>query len=191
MRKTVWALPALTLCSIIPALGQQLSLAFDAAATKINWTLSGNVHTTHGTFRLKEGHVTVNVANGHISGELVVEAESGESGNASRDKRMKKEVLETDKYPQIRFQVTGLEGAAPLKSESSVRVVGQMSIHGASHEVTIPLQITLNGTEFSGHGKLAVPYVDWGMKDPSNFLFKVAKTVEVEFVAVGLLQHEP
>ena len=191
MQQPGWALPVATLCLIVPALGQQLSVNFDPAATKINWSLNGNVHTTHGTFRLKAGHVVVNAANGHISGELVVEAESGESGNGQRDKRMKKEILETDKYPEIRFKVTGLEGAEPLKNESDVRVVGQMSIHGASHEVTIPLQIRLNGNEFSGHGKLVIPYVDWGIKDPSNFLFKVAKTVDIELAAAGQVEHQP
>lgn len=164
---------------------QQMAMDFDPAATKINWSLAGNVHTTHGTFQLKEGHVDVNTANGHVSGELVVAADSGASANAARDKRMKKEILETDKYPEIRFKVTKLEGAAPLKNESSLRVLGQFTIHGSSHEVTIPLQVSINGMEFSGAGKFIVPYVDWGMKDPSNFLFKVNKTVEVELIASG------
>ena len=47
----------------------------------------------------------------------------------------------------------------------------------------------MNGTEFSGTGKFVVPFVDWGMKDPSNFLFKVDKTVEVQLVAAGHLKR--
>jgi len=168
---------------------QQLSVDFDPAVTKINWSLGGNVHTTHGTFQLKQGHVDVNAANGDIGGELVVEANSGDSGNGPRDKRMKKEILETDKYPEIRFKVTKLEELGPLKSDQSLRVIGQFSIHGASHEISIPLQITMNGTEFSGTGKFVVPFIDWGMKDPSNFLFKVNKTVEVDLVAAGHMKR--
>jgi len=189
LRQNVWRTWALTLCLAPVAFSQQMSVDFDPVATKISWSLVGNVHTTHGTFQLKQGHVDVNPANGQISGELVVEANSGNSGDGPRDKRMKKEILETDKYPDVRFKVTKLEGAEPLKSASNVRVVGQFTIHGATHEVTIPLQITFNGTEFSGTGKFVVPFVDWGMKDPSNFLFKVNKTVEVDLAAVGHVRH--
>jgi polyisoprenoid-binding protein YceI len=162
-----------------------MAVEFDKTATKIDWILVGNVHTVHGTFQLKQGAITFDPANGNISGELVVDTNSGESGNSSRDKRMKKEVLETDKFPEIRLRVTKLEDPLTAKNPSDVRVSGQLTIHGASHEVSIPMQITLNGGEFSGKGKFVVPYVDWGMKDPSNFLFKVNKSVEIDVEAAG------
>ena len=167
------------------AFGQQMALEFDKAATKIEWILTGNVHTVHGTFQLKQGEVTFDPANGDISGELVVETDSGDSGSATRDKRMKKEVLETDRFPEVRLKVTKLEGSITAEIPSTVRLSGQLKIHGASHEVSIPLQVTLRGGEFSGKGKFVVPYVEWGMKDPSNFLFKVDKTVEIDVEAVG------
>ena len=39
--------------------------------------------------------------------------------------------------------------------------------------------------DFTAKGKFVVPYVDWGMKDPSNFLFKVNKSVEIDVEASG------
>jgi polyisoprenoid-binding protein YceI len=179
---------ALALC-ISPAVSGQMAVDFDPAATKIDWILTGNVHTIHGTFQLRRGHVSFDPAGGGISGELVVETGSGDSGNGARDKRMKKEVLETDKFPEVRINVTSVEGSLALDRPSNVRVVGQLTIHGASHQVTIPLQVTVSGAELSGKGKFIVPYVDWGMKDPSNFLFKVNKTVEIDFEAVGRMKR--
>ncbi len=167
------------------AFGQQTALEFDKAATKIEWILAGNVHTVHGSFQLKQGAATFDPSNGTLSGELVVDPNSGESGNASRDKRMKKEVLETGKFPDVRLKLTKLEGALAAQGASNVRVSGQLTIHGSSHEVSVPLQVTLNHGEFSGNGKFVLPYVDWGMKDPSNFLFKVNKTVEIDVEAAG------
>jgi hypothetical protein len=34
-------------------------------------------------------------------------------------------------------------------------------------------------------GKFIVPYMKWGMKDPSNFLLKVSDKVELNLTAVG------
>jgi len=34
-----------------------------------------------------------------------------------------------------------------------------------------------------------VPYVAWGMKDPSNFLLKVGKTVGMSIEAGGVVSH--
>jgi len=178
-----WLLAALL--PPLAAFGQQMAVDFDAAAGQINWTLVGNVHTVHGTFQLKQGHVNIDQSNGNASGELVVEAASGESGNSARDKRMRKEVLETDKYPDVRLKVTKLDGPLPVKQGVTMRLLGQLAVHGASHEVSIPLEVSVVGTEVTCKGKFVVPYVDWGMKDPSNFLFKVSKTVEIEVRGVG------
>ncbi len=172
------------LCLTPAAFGQQMSMDFSPSATKINWSLVGNVHTTHGTFQLRQGHVEADPAAGVISGEFVVDPNTGNSNDGARDKRMKKEILETDKYPEIRFKVMKIEGAEP-----NFRVMGQFTIHGASHEISVPMQVRINGNEFSGSGKFVVPFVEWGMKDPSNFLFKVAKTVEVELQAAGHIQR--
>ena len=79
---------------------------------------------------MKQWHVDVNAANGDVSGELIVEGNSGNSGDGARDKRMKKEIFETDKYLGIRFNLTKLKGAQPLKDEASLRIVGQFIIQG-------------------------------------------------------------
>lgn len=181
LRRRAWGVCLLATA----ACGQQMAVEFDKAATKIDWILVGTVHTVHGTFQLKQGAVNFDPTSGAISGDLVVETESGDSGSAARDKRMKKDVLETDKFPEVRLKVTKVEGAVGTGNASNVRLLGQLTIHGASHAISIPLQVTLNGSEFSGKGKFVVPYVDWGMKDPSNFLFKVNKTVEVDVEMAG------
>ncbi len=189
MRLNIGRVLASSLLYAAASLGQQMSVDFDPALTKINWSLVGNVHTTHGTFQLKQGHVEVNPMSGAVFGELVVEANSGNSNDGARDKRMKKEILEADKFPEIRFKVAKIEGVEQLKNEATVRALGQFTIHGVSHELSIPLRLKINGTEVTGTGKFVVPFVDWGMKDPSNFILKVNKTVEVELVAAGHIKR--
>jgi polyisoprenoid-binding protein YceI len=166
---------------------QQLAVDLDSTKTKINWILVGNVHTVHGSFLLKEGHLTLDPRNGAVSGDLVADATSGESGNGARDKRMNKEILESDRFQEIRLTPKTIDGSVSLSGRSTVRVNGTFLIHGTTHEVSIPMNVSLSGDAVTGTGKFSIPYVDWGMKDPSNFLFKVDKSVEVEIVAVGKL----
>lgn len=179
---------AALLLACSPLGAQQLAVDLDTAKTKINWILTGNVHTVHGTFRLKEGHVSLNQASGAMNGDLIADATSGQSGNGARDSRMNKDVLESARFQEIRLTPKKLEGAFSLASPSTVRLSGTFLIHGTSHEVTIPLDLSFSGATVTGTGKFSIPYVDWGMKDASKFLFKVDKSVDVEIVAVGTIK---
>ncbi len=187
MRKTLRAANKLmaALLLVWPLAAQQMAIDFDPAKTQINWTLAGNVHTVHGTFQLKQGHMAIDRATGAISGDLVVDAKSGQSDNNSRDKKMQKDILESDRFPEIRFTPEQVVGAVNASGHSSVRVSGKFLIHGGTHEVTIPIEASFSENAVSVSGKFSIPYVEWGMKDPSIFLVKVDKSVDVEVVAVG------
>jgi hypothetical protein len=78
---------------------QTRTVVFQPETTSIRWTLSGPIHTVHGTFKLKGGTVDVNPDDGSADGLIEVDAISGESGNPARDGRMHKSVLESDRYP--------------------------------------------------------------------------------------------
>jgi polyisoprenoid-binding protein YceI len=171
------------------ALGQSHAVAvrFDPAATQIHWTLNGNTHTTHGTFQLKGGLVTFDPETGVAQGELLVDLASGESGNKDRDAKMQKEVLESDKYPQAFFHPTKISGALKPGSQT-IPVEGTFNIHGADHPLKVEIEMKLDGNRATANAHFAVPYVAWGMKDPSNFLLRVGKEVEVEVVAQGTVE---
>jgi polyisoprenoid-binding protein YceI len=174
---------AVVLSTVVYA--EQIAVDFDSAKTTINWTLAGNVHTIHGSFKLKQGHIAFDPSSGAIAGELIVDATSGQSGSGVRDKRMHKEILESNRFPEVKFVPKKVAAVLPLTGTTSLRLNGVFSIHGVAHEITIPLEAGISGSEVTGKGKFVVPFVDWGMRDPSNFLFKVDKTVDVEVVAVG------
>src|ERR1700691_5974363 len=88
-----------------------LKVVLDPAQTEIHWKLSGGLHATHGTFKLKSGEFFFNPATGVAEGEILVDATTGESGSEARDKRMQNEVLESNRYPAIFFHPTQLKGA--------------------------------------------------------------------------------
>lgn len=165
-----------------------LSLTLDPAQCKVHWALPGSLHTVHGTFTLTRGALNFDRASGKAGGEIVVNARSGQSGNDSRDTRMHQEILETVKYPEIVFHPALIEGKASESGSSDVQVRGTLSVHGGDHEITALVHAELSGETWKGTAKFDVPYVEWGIKNPSNFLLKASKVVSIEVEMAGLVQ---
>ncbi len=163
----------------VSAYAAQYTVEMTPQNTTIEWTLGGGLHDVHGTFALKAGRLMFDPETGAASGEIVVDATSGQSGNGSRDKRMHQNVLESGKYPDITFVPKQVEGKPAVPGEASVKLRGTFTIHGAPHEVTIEVQQKAAAEKLSATAKLEVPYVNWGMKDPGNFLLRVDKTVQL------------
>ena len=170
-----------------PAQSTSGDLVFDLnpADTKVNFTLGATMHTVHGTFQPLRGRIEYTAATGALHGEIVVDAESGASGDAARDQKMHAEVLESEKYPQITFRPDRVEGRLAVTGESTVQVHGILAIHGAEHELTVPATVKVEGGHWAASVRFSVPYVQWGMKNPSSFLLRVSKSVDLEIAAMG------
>jgi len=165
------------------ALGQSapapLHVQLDPTTTAIHWTLGATVHTVHGTFRLKSGAIDLNPATGEASGLIVVDATSGESGEQTRDRRMHREVIESAKYPEITFRPSRVHGTVDLAAPGPITVEGVLTLHGQDHPLTVPVQLRRAGGQLMAEAKFDIPYVAWGMKDPSTFILRVEKQVHL------------
>ena len=172
------------------AQNRSLKVLLDPAQTQIHWKVSSGLHPTHGTFKLKSGEFLFNPATGIAEGEILVDATTGESGNAARDKRMQDEVLESNRYPAIFFHPAHLKGA--FKTEAGTQELtadGTFNIHGADHPLELPLKVQVSGETVTATTRFTVPYVAWGMKNPSKFLLRVGKQVEIEVSAKGSIKQ--
>jgi polyisoprenoid-binding protein YceI len=174
-----------------PAGAEPLIVTLDAERTTIQWVLRGFPDTVHGTFRLRSGVVSFDSESGAAGGCFRVDARSGESGNASRDHKMHREVLETDRYPDVTLRATHVDGVLPVEGEVVLRMLGQLLLHGAEHPVTLPVRARRQGTSLTADATLTVPYVAWGLADPSVFVFRARKTVDLELHAVGVVMPAP
>ena len=162
-----------------------ISLNFVPAKTSVNFTLGDVLHTVHGSFNLKHGTVHFDPATNRISGEILVDAASGHSGSNGRDKRMQNDVLESSHYPDIAFQPDHVAGQVADIGVSTLQVHGIFSIHGTGHEITIPVQVEMAPGQWTATSHFAVPYVAWGMKNPSTFVLRVSQSVDIEIRATG------
>ena len=173
----------LAAASSIPA--ENTVLQIDASQTKVEFTLADVLHTVHGSFLLKRGDIRFNPATGRASGELVVDATSGASGSGARDRNMHKNVLESARYPEIVFRPDRVEGKVTLQGTSHVGLHGMFSIHGAGHEITLPAVVEADCGQYTAALTFAVPYVQWGMKNPSTLFLRVSDKVEISIHTVA------
>jgi len=163
----------------------QILLDLDPAATRIEFTLGSLLHTVHGNFALKQGSIRVDLANGTTSGQLVVDARSGGSGNQSRDRRMHKEILDSEHYPEFVFIPDHVTGKVELDGTSEVQIHGLLQIHGKTHKMDLPVKTQMVQGQLTATTTFALPYVKWGMKNPSTLFLKVNEDVDIKVRARG------
>jgi len=170
----------------------ETKIVFEPAGTEVKFKLDTALHTVHGNFTLKNAELSFDPATGKASGELVVDAKSGQSGSDSRDSRMHKSILESSKYTTVTFVPDRVEGTVAPQGTSKVQVHGTMKLHGVDHELTMPVEVQMNGAQVTATSHFAIPYVKWGLKNPSMLFLKVNENVEIDIrgnARVGTGQH--
>jgi polyisoprenoid-binding protein YceI len=181
--RALYAALAFAICVLLgsTAGAQESAVNLDPAQTTIEFTLDSTLHTVHGTFKLKNGHISFDVATGKASGEIIVDATSGDSDNKSRDKKMHQEILESQKYPEIVFTPQHVKGGVNPQGVSQVELSGVFRIHGQNHDITMTFAVQPPaGDKVRATTHFSVPYVQWGIKSPNTFLLRAGDTVEIE-----------
>jgi len=175
---------AVVVGGVLLASAQDARYQLDPAQSSVKFTLGDVLHTVRGTFKVKQGNLQIESA-GKVSGQIVVDAASGESGSGTRDRKMHKEVLESARYPEIAFRPDRIDGTVANSGKSSVVLHGIFNIHGADREISVPAQVEITGEQWTAAVHFSVPYQKWGMKNPSTLFLRVSDSVEIDLVATG------
>ncbi|MGD0548588.1 MAG: YceI family protein [Terracidiphilus sp.] len=169
------------------AFGQHQTFTANPDASKVAFSLGGTGHHVEGTFHVQSGAIDFDRSAQTISGSVVVAAGSGNSGDQGRDKNMNTQVLEVARFAEVSFLPRSYQGTVAATGDSSIRVTGIFTLHGTPHDLTVPMQIHIDGASLTAKTHFTVPYVKWGLKDPSIFILKVAKEVDIDLTLVGSL----
>ena len=167
---------------------QEMTLELDPANTRIEFTVAATLHTVHGTFALKSGTVHFNPSTGSASGKVVVDSTSGNSGNTGRDHKMHQQILESERYPEITFTPTKFSGKVELQGDSTVQLDGIFRLHGTDHPLTLTVPVQMKGNKLSARTHIVVPYLAWGLKNPSTFILHVNDRVDIDITTAGRVQ---
>lgn len=173
------------------AAAEELDLRLDPAETEVSFAVGATGHDVHGHLVLQDGEIHFDPASGAASGEIRIDAASAETGNGSRDRTLRHEVLESESFPLFVFRAERVVGDLARDGESEVELRGQLDVHGSVHPVSLPAVVTVEGERLTAHTSFPVPYVEWGMKNPGFLFLKVAPVVTVTVDAAGSLQAAP
>ena len=180
-----FAVLALAIILAPSALAQHQTFAVNPDASEINMTLNTTHEVVNGTFHIQSGSIGFDRSASKMSGSVVVLAGSGKTGNDSRDKKMNKDILKVGQYTSVSFAPKTYSGTIAPSGDSTIQVSGVFTLLGSPHDITIPLQIHLDGSNASARAHFVVPYVQWGLKNPSFLFWKADNDVAIDLSLVG------
>ncbi|QMV19088.1 YceI family protein [Granulicella sp. 5B5] len=182
-----FALFALAVMLAPAALGQRQTFAVNPDASEVRMTLKTTHEIVNGTFHVQSGSIEFDHGNPRMSGSVVVLAASGKTGNDSRDKKMKNDILHVEQYATVMFEPKSYTGAIAASGDSTIRVMGIFTLLGTPHEMTIPMVVHLDGSSATAKADFVVPYVQWGLKNPSFLIWKADNDVAIDLMLTGRL----
>jgi len=170
------------------ALAQHRTFAVNSDASEVKIKLNTTHEVVNGTFHVQSGSINFDRTASHISGIVIVAAGSGKTGNDSRDKKMNKDVLKVDQFATVSFEPKTYTGTI-ASGDSTIQVSGVFTLLGTPHELTIPMQIHIDGSKATARAHFIIPYVQWGLKNPSFMFWKAENDVAIDLNLVGQISN--
>ena len=167
------------------AMAQHQTFVANPDASEVKMALNTTHEVVNGAFHVQSGSIEFDRSTAKISGSVVVLAGSGKTGNGSRDKKMNKDILEVEQHATVSFEPKTYTGVLAPSGDSNLQVTGIFTLLGTPHEITVPLLVHLEGDRATAKAHFVVPYVQWGLKNPSFLIWKAENDVAIDLNLVG------
>ncbi|WP_159792770.1 YceI family protein [Puerhibacterium puerhi] len=152
------------------------------AGYRVDEVLSGEDVTVTGRTEQVAGSVTLD--GGSVTeAEIVVDMASVATDEPPRDEYFRSRALQTDTYPTATFTLT--EPAALADGATAVDLVGDLTVHGVTQQVTVAAEVAGSGADgvdaVQVVGSVPVTFADFGVEAPSLGFVTVEEQGAVEF----------
>jgi polyisoprenoid-binding protein YceI len=171
------------------ALAQHQTFVVNPDASEVKMTLNTTHELVNGTFHIQSGSIGFDSSNPNMSGSVVVLAGSGKTGNDSRDKKMYRDILKIEQYATVSFEPKTYSGHLAPSGDSTIQITGIFTLLGTPHEVTVPTLVHLDGASATAKTHFVVPYVQWGLKNPSFLVWKADDDVAIDLNFAGTISR--
>jgi polyisoprenoid-binding protein YceI len=109
------------------------------------------------------------------------------SDESRRDSQFQGRIMETAEFPTASFTLTEpVElGSVPADGEDvTVEATGELTLHGVTRTVTVPLTGRLTGSTFAVDGSVTIAFADYEIDDPSGGPASVGDDGELEVLLI-------
>ena len=126
----------------------------------------GRTGAITGEVTIAQRSAAFNVADANFT----VDVSQLKSNDDRRDNKIRTIGLETDKFPEAKFVAAGpirIPGEAVAGEAVTVPVEGDLTLHGVTNKVSIPLRVQRDGAQIRLVGNYEFGWSDFGMTAPS------------------------
>lgn len=111
-----------------------------------------------------------------------VDLNTVKTGNGKRDRDMREDVLETEKWPITYFKGSFIKvEKKDNQNIYSVKILGKMFVHGVEKEIEIPGEIKIEDGVMTVESKFSIYLNDYDIEAPSLLAFiKVAEEIRLK-----------
>jgi polyisoprenoid-binding protein YceI len=107
------------------------------------------------------------------SADITADLTSLQSDDSRRDGQLVRQGIQTGTYPTAEFKLTQPIdlGSVPADgATANVTVAGELTLHGVTNGVQIPLTVTRSGDVVAVAGSLEINFADYNITPPTSFL---------------------
>lgn len=165
-------------------IAQPIIVAVDSTESVLQYHGHHPLHGWTGTSRLVYGTLQLDLDDPARSSITIrVPVASFDSGNSNRDSNML-DAVEADRYPDVRFESTAISVQRWERTEAGYEGVwtvgGNLTFHGQTHPVTIPVTVRIEGNRFEATGTFSIALSQFKVRRPKLLLWPIRDIIDLE-----------
>lgn len=161
------------------ASAEERVLILEPEKTRVTFTVKATGHDVDGVLALDSGQIRFDPDSGAVSGQVTLDLRRAQTGNWLRDREMRQGVFEAERFPLVVFRPSRMQGALQPSAVSEIVLVGIVLMHGSEHAFSLPVKVRQDGEKVIAEAVFDIPYVAWGLRNPSVLFFRVAPAAAV------------
>ncbi len=177
----LWLLPGLLVGGLN---AQPITVAVDSTESVLQYHGHHPLHGWTGTSRSVHGTLRLDLDDPSRSSVTIrVPVASFDSGNSNRDANML-DAVEADRYPEVVFESSAISVQRWERTASGYEgnwtVGGNLTFHGETHPVTIPVTVRIEGNRFEATGAFSIALSQFKVRRPKLLLWSIRDTIDLE-----------
>jgi polyisoprenoid-binding protein YceI len=179
--KTKSGIFGLLMLAGVPLFASEFRVATEAD-NKVSFTSRTSLERFSGTTSKIDGYAVWDDKDPLLHNEFYFEVplETLDTGIGLRNRHMRDNYLQTDKYPLARFKGKAVNYQALSDTTYSISAEGKMTIHGVDRDLAVKGTLEMSGANIRIKVPFQLTLTDYGIKIPQFMFLKISEILDLE-----------